>query len=264
MTSMSETSESTSTASAQPPKKKVKTASNPQPPKPRPNWFLALQIDNEEIHAKMTEIQNSIKTREPKFSGACVPVPKAHLTLFVFSDEQVKKVIETVQEVLENMKFEEKLTIKANEIGHFDHQVVYAKLQLSPNINQLWDNLAQKLIENEIICKSEVKKFKPHLTLMKLSKLKKPKKGEKRLKKIPPELYEDYKLAHFGTQNVQTIQLLSMTKPVREDGYYFTQHTFPLKIVQSQKKPKKNTLLYVLSGATVLVACAFILKKWRK
>ena len=118
---------------------------------------------------------------------------------------------------------------------------------------------------NEIISRNEVKKFKPHLTLMKLSKMKKPKKGEKRLKKIPPELYENYKLAHFGTQNVQNIQLLSMTKPVREDGYYFTQHTFPLNIVQSQaKKKSKNTLLYVVSGATALIACAFILKKLRK
>jgi len=229
---MSETSESTN---SQPPKKKVKMTSkkchHPNS-KPRPNWFLALQIDEKIIQDKMTEIQNHIKTREPKFSQACVPVTKAHLTLFVFSAEQVDRIIETVNEVIANIEFTNELILEANEIGHFDHQVVYAKLKLSQNINELWSQLAEKLIENEIIEKSELKKFNPHLTLMKLSKMKKPKKGEKRLKKIPAELYEDFKNTFFGVQSVESIQLLSMTKPATPEGYYFCQHTFPIKIVQ--------------------------------
>ena len=196
----------------------------------RPNWFLAFQIDNEEIKSQMTQIQNHVTKSDPKLSQACVPVPKAHLTLFVFVDDQVEKVIETVQSVIENIEFSDELTIEANEIGHFNHSVVYAKLKLSPNIDDLWAKLAEELIKNEIIEESAKNQFRPHLTLMKLSKMKKPKKGQKRMKKIQPDLYIEYQNAFLGVQKVKSLQLLSMTKPAEASGYYYCQHTFPLKL----------------------------------
>ena len=196
----------------------------------RPNWFLAFQIDNEEIKSQMTQIQNHVTKSDPKLSQACVPVPKAHLTLFVFVDDQVEKVIETVQSVIEKIEFSDELTIEANEIGHFNHSVVYAKLKLSPNIDDLWAKLAEELIKNEIIEESAKNQFRPHLTLMKLSKMKKPKKGQKRMKKIQPDLYIEYQNAFLGVQKVKSLQLLSMTKPAEASGYYYCQHTFPLKL----------------------------------
>ena len=196
----------------------------------RPNWFLAFQIDNEEIKSQMTQIQNHVTKSDPKLSQACVSVPKAHLTLFVFVDDQVEKVIETVQSVIEKIEFSDELTIEANEIGHFNHSVVYAKLKLSPNIDDLWAKLAEELIKNEIIEESAKNQFRPHLTLMKLSKMKKPKKGQKRMKKIQPDLYIEYQNAFLGVQKVKSLQLLSMTKPAEASGYYYCQHTFPLKL----------------------------------
>ena len=178
----------------------------------------------------MTQIQNHVTKSDPKLSQACVPVPKAHLTLFVFVDDQVEKVIETVQSVIEKIEFSDELTIEANEIGHFNHSVVYAKLKLSPNIDDLWAKLAEELIKNEIIEESAKNQFRPHLTLMKLSKMKKPKKGQKRMKKIQPDLYIEYQNAFLGVQKVKSLQLLSMTKPAEASGYYYCQHTFPLKL----------------------------------
>merc|ERR1711935_361451 len=53
-------------------------------------------------------------------------------------------------------------------------------------------------------------------------------------KKIPVELYADkWQNQYFGCQKINSVQLLSMTKPVQENGYYFCQHTFPLKFVQN-------------------------------
>ena len=178
----------------------------------------------------MTQIQNHVTKSDPKLSQACVSVPKAHLTLFVFVDDQVEKVIETVQSVIEKIEFSDELTIEANEIGHFNHSVVYAKLKLSPNIDDLWAKLAEELIKNEIIEESAKNQFRPHLTLMKLSKMKKPKKGQKRMKKIQPDLYIEYQNAFLGVQKVKSLQLLSMTKPAEASGYYYCQHTFPLKL----------------------------------
>ena len=189
----------------------------------------------------MTKIQKHVTESDPKLSQACVPVPKAHLTLFVFNaDDQVEKVIETVQSVIEKIEFKDELTMEANEIGHFNHSVVYAKLKLSPNIDDLWAQLAQELIKNEIIEESAKNQFRPHLTLMKLSKMKKPKKGQKRMKKIPPELYVEYQNAFLGVQKVKSIQLLSMTKPAT-DGYYYCQHTFPLNFEVEQPSSEPST-----------------------
>merc|ERR1712062_842712 len=132
--------------------------------------------------------------------------------------------------VIEKIEFSDELTIEANEIGHFNHSVVYAKLKLSPNIDDLWAKLAEELIKNEIIEESAKNQFRPHLTLMKLSKMKKPKKGQKRMKKIQPDLYIEYQNAFLGVQKVKSLQLLSMTKPAEASGYYYCQHTFPLKL----------------------------------
>ena len=64
------------------------------------------------------------------------------------------------------------------------------------------------------------------------------------IKKIPVDLYVDkWKNQHFGYQNISSIQLLSMTKPVQENGYYFCQHTFPLKFVQNGTKLEAEAFL---------------------
>merc|ERR1712062_190243 len=45
-----------------------------------------------------------------------------------------------------------------------------------------------------------------------------------------PDLYIEYQNAFLGVQKVKSLQLLSMTKPAEASGYYYCQHTFPLKL----------------------------------
>merc|ERR1712004_289136 len=52
-------------------------------------------------------------------------------------------------------------------------------------------------------------------------------------------------------------------KPIDEDVTE-VQEAKASEIDDSEHPKPKNTLLYVLSGATALVACAIMLKKWRK
>ena len=66
--------------------------------------------------------------------------------------------------------------------------------------------------------------YMPHLTIAKTSKT----SGRKRVKKIDPKCYEEYKHDCFGTQPINTLELLSMRLPADSGGYYhcFSRETF--------------------------------------
>lgn len=233
---------------------------------PRPNWFLAIQFDNPEILNKVKDIQNDVIEQEPKLRTACVPVPKSHLSLFVFNTQDVEKVIEIVSEVVSNHEFNEdrpnETCIEVNGTGNFRNEVVFAKMTLNQKLQDLWHNIGLKLVENSIISKME--NFTPHMTLMKLSRMDFKVRKKNEIKKIPVELYADkWQNQYFGCQKINSVQLLSMTKPPQENGYYFCQHTFPLKFVQNQAS--SNNMFYaVISGVTALVAMSYLLRKFKK
>lgn len=68
---------------------------------------------------------------------------------------------------------------------------------------------------NELIGTDD-KKFTPHLTIAKTTKT----SGRKRVKKIEPASYEKHKDEVFGTQIINSLELLSMTLPPDKQGYY--------------------------------------------
>ena len=68
---------------------------------------------------------------------------------------------------------------------------------------------------NELIGTDD-KKFTPHLTIAKTTKT----SGRKRVKKIEPASYEKHKDEMFGTQIINSLELLSMTLPPDKQGYY--------------------------------------------
>ena len=124
-----------------PAKKKAKMATATA--SPRPNWFLAIQFDNSSIQEKMKSVQDHIVNLEPKLSQACVPIHKAHITLFVFHAKNVQKVTDVVSEVVENFRHESdgEMTIEADKIGTFNNQVVFTKLKLDQSVQCLWETL---------------------------------------------------------------------------------------------------------------------------
>ena len=211
----------------------------------KPNWFLALQFDNREILDNVKTMQKDVIELQPNLSKACVPVEKSHITLFVFYVQNVDKVIEIVSEVVSSHEFQNDTCITVNGTGHFKSQVVFAKMTLDQKIRDLWKEIGMKLAENSLIDSyPKEEDFTPHLTVLKLSRMDFKKRKLNNIKKIPIDLYVDkWQNQHFGYQNINSIQLLSMTKPVQENGYYFCQHTFPLKFVQNRTKLEAEATL---------------------
>ena len=88
---------------------------------------------------------------------------------------------------------------------------------------------------------ADTKKFVPHLTIAKMSKVPtvkskwKKKKKNKKFKRSSDDLsgidrstYANLVDSEFGSQAIDGLELLSMTKPSDEEGYYhcFERHSF--------------------------------------
>ena len=194
-----------------------------------PNWFLAIPFnDNEKLCLKMKQIQNHITHKEPKLIDACVPIEKAHLTLFVFYTENIEKVIEILKPVLQNYKLSPMNQIKVENLGHFRNQTLFAHLNgFNEEFKILWKKIGHLLVQNDIIHPKEIHedKFKPHLSLMRLSLM----KSRNLVKMINPALYQDFNQIEIGVQSVQEIQVLSRTKPTQPNGHYHCEYRFQLQ-----------------------------------
>ena len=67
------------------------------------------------------------------------------------------------------------------------------------------------------LCNTDKKAtFTPHLTIAKTTKT----SGKKKVKMIDPKCYEEHKDECFGVQQIDTLELLSMTRPADARGYY--------------------------------------------
>lgn len=50
----------------------------------RPNYFVAIQVDDINVHKKAKEVQDYIQNQEPKVAQAFVAIATLHITLLVF------------------------------------------------------------------------------------------------------------------------------------------------------------------------------------
>ncbi len=67
--------------------------------------------------------------------------------------------------------------------------------------------------KNGIKSTDKKKRFNPHATIAKVSK--------SRIRSIPHESFSSYSNTEFGIETVTNIELLSMTEPATDDGYYY-------------------------------------------
>ena len=91
------------------------------------------------------------------------------------------------------------------------------------------------------------KKFTPHLTIAKTTKT----SGRKRVKKIEPASYEKHKDEVFGTQYVNSLELLSMTLPPDKQGYY---HCFSRASFTSSNPLQSDGSIEIASDKTNIVS----------
>ncbi|KAM9356076.1 uncharacterized protein KZ484_014079 isoform 23-T26 [Pholidichthys leucotaenia] len=213
----------------------------------RPNYFVSIPITNTQISTAVAEVQEAILQQEPRLIKAMIPVPTLHITLLVMhlsNQEQVDLAAAALAQTepsLAELLGGRDLVLPFSGINHFRKEVVFVSLAAGPHRDTL-DRLAELLrsrFEEQGLLQGDCRGFEPHLTIMKLSRASKLR--SQGIKRVDPALYSDYMNKFFGDQTVERVDLCSMLKKKQQEGYYHTETTLRLDLVQSPLHAKRTS-----------------------
>ncbi|EFX73206.1 hypothetical protein DAPPUDRAFT_325475 [Daphnia pulex] len=190
---------------------------------PRANHFFAVQISDCQIVEAVHNVHRTILEQEPELSSALVSPSTLHITLAVahLSSPEDLVLEETVRVFSTSRLQTQQLDLHLEQVGHFDNKVIYASVKEESEGTEHLNHLSKSLRER---CQKagltliDGDRFTPHVTLLKLSK--DPRLNRKGIKAVASHLYEKHVDCVFGRQVVESVQLLSMTDPKDEKGYY--------------------------------------------
>ncbi|XP_046393489.1 A-kinase anchor protein 7-like [Ischnura elegans] len=193
----------------------------------RPNFFVAIQVTNPEIHKAVRVVQDLVTSKKPLYKSVLIKLITLHITLCTLclpgnddirrAKNALRNIEKDVKETLKNNP----VTLKFKGIGSFKNEVVFAKVEPGEPLTQvknIHSGLLKALIDEGLLVTDD---FTPHLTIMKMSRDKSLRK--KRIFKIPKDLYEDKCDLEFGDQTVRSIQLLRIGDH-KENTYYNCYH----------------------------------------
>ncbi|XP_035535015.1 A-kinase anchor protein 7-like [Morone saxatilis] len=213
----------------------------------RPNYFVSIPITNTQISSAVAEVQETVLQQEPRLAKAVIPVPTLHITLLVThlaNQEQVDlaaTVLAQVKPSLVELLGGRDLVLPFSGIGHFRKEVVFVGLAPGQQRHTL-DSLAELLrsrFEEQGLLQGDNRGFEPHLTIMKLSRASKLR--SQGIKRVDPALYSNYTNKFFGDQTVERVDLCSMLKKKQQDGYYHTETSLQLDLVQNPLHAKRSS-----------------------
>jgi 2'-5' RNA ligase len=179
-------------------------------PNTRPNLFIALQISNPEIHAKVALVQTNVTAKTPNVNQVYCPASFSHVTLQVMKvdKDKISSVVDAVK-VVALARAGKTINLSFSGIGDFNSKVIFAKLENDEEIQVLHAALQKELEARNLV--TETRSFKPHLTLLKT------RRGS--ADEFNKDLYQDMADLTFGNQVCTKIQILSMERK-KTDHYY--------------------------------------------
>ncbi|KAI0219263.1 A-kinase anchor protein 7 [Lamellibrachia satsuma] len=210
-----------------------------------PNYFIAIQVRNPEVHERLRAVQEEIVSSNEQLRAALVPLATLHLTFMVMrlsdSDDQLnraKMALDICGEKLRNDLSTGQLDFNVQGLGNFRNKVIFAKVENGPILDQLShiaETVTSTFADECGLLPVDTKGFKPHLTIMKLSRARK--LWNKGIRKIEPALYERHTETTFGRDSLHHIQLCSISKPKDEKGYYQVPHSVSICSYSSTATP---------------------------
>ncbi|KAH9498197.1 A-kinase anchor protein 7 isoforms alpha and beta [Bulinus truncatus] len=204
----------------------------PKKKKQSPNYFIAVQITDPEIHCIAKKVQTAIQDGyEFSIASTIIGSEKFHITLMVMhlaNKEDRQRAAVTLDKCVPSILEKtcgQKMMLHMEGVSAFSGgRVVFAGLKPSEGLDHLQfisDEVHRHMNEEGIFTTDKRSDFHPHMTLIKF-------KGDKKLlklgfRKVTPDKYEPFLNQVFGSQSIASLQLCSMDKK-REDGYYYVDH----------------------------------------
>ncbi|XP_071118097.1 uncharacterized protein [Haliotis cracherodii] len=200
------------------------------PRKPSPNYFVAVQITNPQIHSGLSQVQQEVMAVNHKMREVMIKLPTLHITLMVMNlqtEEDIARASAALSESGSELRerFKTLPVLEVAGLGTFRNQVVFAKVSPGDALDDLTHIhgcVTNKMADHGVVS-TETRGLTPHITIMKMS-MAKPAFRRSVAKKIDLSLYSKFKDMTFGTETVQRLQLCAMLKPKVTSGYYHVAH----------------------------------------
>lgn len=188
----------------------------------RANFFIALQINAEEIWQQVAKLQESISQEAPAYSDHSIQPSLLHVTFCALCLNSPSQIASAIQ-VLESSKEELSKLVKfacplyISNVKHFLDRVLYADVETPPQFSQITDLLKSRFQPQGFLHIDHREAFQPHMTLFKLSQSV---MHENDVKIINEQICERYSGYRFGKQNLDNLHLCSMDNIRQENGFY--------------------------------------------
>ncbi|KAH8850600.1 Leukocyte receptor cluster member 9 isoform 2 [Schistosoma japonicum] len=190
--------------------------------KRKPNFFICQRIESHVFIEKALRVQSNICETQPYYKDCCIDPKLFHLTLSTVRLEDSSQVSECMQAlrqaetILRSFLPTDQLLIKG--VSDFHGRVLYAAVEPSKNLNLFVDHLNQ-ILHAAGFCTDSQKKFKPHISLIKITRSVTKQAGTK---KINPDLYNEFLNMEFGKFIIDSIHVCAIGKPHDDSGFYRT------------------------------------------
>lgn len=201
--------------------------------KDRPTHFLCIQICDQEVVANIRIVQDHILTVSPQLSEGLVSPTAFHITLCMVrleNDDQISKA----KAALEKMKphfllmLPQNVHLLLNGVDNFKDRLVYVKVAPNAALSKLVYLLIERLQAAGVKTPGNHSEYTPHVTIVKMSR---PMQKELSVRIAGQALYSKFQNNIMGRQQLQTIDLCSLTGPKQEDGFFPRLHTISNSLV---------------------------------
>ncbi|XP_046578252.1 uncharacterized protein LOC124285977 isoform X2 [Haliotis rubra] len=149
------------------------------PRKPSPNYFVAVQITNPQIHSGLSHVQQEVMSVNHKMKEVMIKLPTLHITLMVMSLQTEEDIARARAALTESgcelrERFKTLPVLEVAGLGTFRNQVVFATVSPGDALDDLThihQCVIDKMADHEVVS-TETKGLTPHITIMKMSKVK--------------------------------------------------------------------------------------------
>ena len=194
-----------------------------------PNVFLAFQITNPELIKNLRKAHFNCVMKDNRLKDFITPLETAHVTLNVFrvESERLEEAKVIIQEVfkanIEQLKPEGPVSFQG--LGMFGKTVLFAKPNTGIEFLQRAHDIFKEALGKNNFDLTGHGSYNPHVTLFQVRGA-----AGNSLKEIPRQCFEDMEEMEFGSQEVEEIQFLSMTKEKDSSGYFYSEDSYNLGV----------------------------------
>eukprot|EP00117_Sycon_ciliatum_P045205 scpid7455/ scgid0808/ Leukocyte receptor cluster member 9 len=197
----------------------------------RPNFFVGIRVTEAEIVAAAETVQQSIVAGDPRLADGVLSSTALHVTVCMLRIASAKDADRVKAVLTANQKHFMALFssggLRISGVGNFRGRVVFASVELTPELARLNQVLLQVLSEAGVATPGNHEGFTPHMTLVKLSRPMCRAMGDGA--HVEPALYAQFSDLDFGRQAVDCLHVCSMTEPKSAvDGFYVRMTTASL------------------------------------